>query len=101
MGYFFTLLVFAIIAMNRGNKTVWQSTVRDTDFMAQNSSPNVAMKEQQGVMAQQQVYSQQSYTPTNAYPQSPMSTGQALYPQQYPQQQQLQPAQVQYSTPQV
>ena len=32
--YFVLLLVYAVIAHNRGNTGIWQSTVRDTDFGA-------------------------------------------------------------------
>lgn len=46
--YFVVLLVFAIIAHNRGHTGVWQSSVRDTNFGAKHE-PGIQMQQNQVV----------------------------------------------------
>jgi hypothetical protein len=73
IGYFGTLLVFTLIAANRGNSGVWKSSVRDTTFLAPStaSKNNVAMQQQQYAQNTPMGQPQQMYTPTG----TPMQGG--------------------------
>jgi len=78
--YFIVLLVFAIIAANRGNGGVWKSSVRDTDFLA----PSAASKNAVPMTQQYATQPQQGYgTPVQGYNNTPTPQPQYTGPSQY------------------